>query len=369
MELEPEETMVIIISKTFTTRETMVNAITMRDWLTHAMGNGSEVVAQHMVACSSNVEGAKEFGINEENVFGFWDWVGGRYSVCSAVGAVPLSLQYGFDSFERFLSGARSIDRHFASAPMEKNLPIIMGLLGVWNISHLGFKTRAMHPYTEALVKLPAHIQQVDMESNGKHVTVHGEEVDFEVGEIDWGEPGTNGQHSFFQLLHMGQVVPCDFIGFCESQNPICEDGLPVSNHDELMANFFAQPDALANGKTAQECRDEGVPEWLIPHKTFSGNRPSMSILMRVLDAYTTGQLLALYEHRTAVEGFIWDLNSFDQWGVELGKTLATTVRKQISKSRYHNEEVTGFNSATTKLLNVYLGGSVGCVFEEEPVE
>ncbi len=322
-------------------------------------------VKKHIVACSSNLEQTEKFGIDSQNVFPFWNWVGGRYSVCSSVGALPLSLVYGFDVVEKFLAGARSIDSHFKNAPYERNLPILLGLLGVWNMSFLGHKSRAMHPYTEALNKLPAHIQQVDMESNGKHVSIHGQELDFEVGEIDFGEPGTLGQHSFFQLLHMGQTVPCTFIGFVESQNPICEDGEPVSNHDELMSNFFAQPDALATGKTAEECIAEGRPEWLVPHVTFTGNRPSLSLLLPVLNAYTTGQLLALFEHRTAVQGFIWDINSFDQWGVELGKELATKVRKQINQARYHGKSVKGFNPSTTRLIERYLYGSVGCAFSE----
>lgn len=363
--LDPEETMVIVVSKTFTTRETIVNAKTMRDWLWSAMGRGADVVSKHMVACSTNSAGTSAFGIDPQNVFPFWDWVGGRYSVCSSVGALPLSLMYGYDVFEKFLAGARSIDKHFLLAPFERNLPVLLGLLGVWNMSFLGYKSRAMHPYTEALNKLPAHIQQVDMESNGKHVSVHGRELDFDAGEVNFGEPGTLGQHSFFQLLHMGQVVPCTFIGFVESQYPICEDGEPVSNHDELMSNFFAQPDALATGKTADECRAEGRPEWLVPHVTFTGNRPSLTLLLPVLNAYTTGQLLALFEHRTAVQGFVWDINSFDQWGVELGKVLATKVRKQINQTRYHGKPVNGFNPSTKRLIERYLNGSVGCAFSE----
>lgn len=363
--LDPEETMMIIVSKTFTTRETLVNAKTVRTWLWDSLGNDDKVVAQHVIACSTNMEKTSEFGINPSNVFPFWDWVGGRYSVCSSVGALPLSLMYGYEVFDRFLAGARSVDTHLANTPLERNIPVIMGLLGVWNMSFLGYKSRAMHPYTEALNKLPAHIQQVDMESNGKHVTRAGVELDFDVGEVDFGEPGTLGQHSFFQLLHMGQVVPCTFIGFVESQNPTCQDGEPVSNHDELMSNFFAQPDALARGKTAEECRAEGRPEALIPHVTFTGNRPSLSLLLPVLNAYTCGQLLALFEHRTAVQGFVWDINSFDQWGVELGKVLATQVRKQLNQTRYHGRQITGFNSSTTNLIKRYLSGSVGCTFDE----
>ena len=363
--LDPEETIIIVVSKTFTTRETLVNAKTMRSWLWDTMGRDEQVVKKHIIACSTNLEKTAEFGIASENVFPFWDWVGGRYSVCSSVGALPLSLVYGYDIFDKFLAGARSIDKHLVSAPFERNLPILLGLIGVWNMTFMGYKSRAMHPYTEALNKLPAHIQQVDMESNGKHVSRHGKMLDFEVGEIDFGEPGTLGQHSFFQLLHMGQVVPCTFIGFVESQNPTCQDGEPVSNHDELMSNFFAQPDALATGKTAEECRAEGREESLIPHVTFTGNRPSLSLLLPVLNAYSCGQLLALFEHRTAVQGFIWDINSFDQWGVELGKVLATKVRKQINQSRYHGKAIVGFNPATKKLIERYLYGSVGCAFDE----
>jgi len=322
-DLDPEETLIVVVSKTFTTAETMLNARAMRQWLWDFMGNDKEVVRKHIVACSSisSIDKVKEFGIDIESYFfRFWDWVGGRYSVCSAVGAVPISLMYGFDLFERFLKGAQSLDEHFTTAPMEKNIPVIMGLLGVWNHSFLGYKTRTTLPYAEALLRLPSHIQQLDMESNGKVMTEYGVEVDYNVGEIDFGEPGTNGQHSFFQLLHMGQTAPCDFIGFCQSQHDLCLDNESLSSHDELMANFFAQPDALANGKTEDEVRAEGIEEELIPHRVFKGNRPSISLLMPKLTAYAAGQLLAIYEHRTAVQGFIWDINSFDQWGVELGK-------------------------------------------------
>ncbi|GJD10850.1 Glucose-6-phosphate isomerase, cytosolic [Galdieria sulphuraria] len=363
--LNPEETLAIVVSKTFTTRETSINAKTIKDWLIYHLGDSAETIKKHMVACSTNLDKVVKFGIAPENMFPFWDWVGGRYSVCSAVGALPISLQYGFDVFERFLQGAHSMDAHFRYAPLEGNLPVLLGLLGVWNMSFFfNYNARAIHPYSEALLRFPAHIQQLDMESNGKHVNIFGEAVDYPVGEIDFGEPGTNGQHSFFQLLHMGQVVPCDFIGFIESQNPVCEEGEPVSNHDELMANFFAQPDALAFGKTAEEVRQEGKSEWLTPHMVFTGNRPSSCLLMPVLDAYVTGQLLALYEHRTAVQGFLWEINSFDQFGVELGKVLANKVRKQLNESRYFNKEISGFNHSTTKLLNRYLEGSVGCAFE-----
>jgi glucose-6-phosphate isomerase len=259
-----------------------------------------------------------------------------------------------------FTQGANSIDKHFASAPLEKNIPVLMGLFGVWNMSFLGYKTRTVLPYAEALLKLPAHIQQVDMESNGKVMTKHGLEVDYPVGEIDFGEPGTNGQHSFFQLLHMGQTVPCDFIGFVQSQHDLCLDDENLSSHDELMANFFAQPDALANGRTAAEVRAEGVEEELVPHRTFKGNRPSLSLLLPKLTAYATGQILAIYEHRTAVQGFLWDINSFDQWGVELGKKLAIEVKDHLLEARQGGEDhkIKASNPASTRILNYYVNNS-----------
>eukprot|EP00188_Purpureofilum_apyrenoidigerum_P006322 Plantae.Rhodophyta-Purpureofilum_apyrenoidigerum.ctg9612.p1 GENE.Plantae.Rhodophyta-Purpureofilum_apyrenoidigerum.ctg9612~~Plantae.Rhodophyta-Purpureofilum_apyrenoidigerum.ctg9612.p1 ORF type:complete len:546 (+),score=104.96 Plantae.Rhodophyta-Purpureofilum_apyrenoidigerum.ctg9612:145-1638(+) len=351
--LNPETTLVVVVSKTFTTAETMLNARTMRRWITDALGN--DAVGKHVVAVSTNSEKVTGFGVEEQNMFGFWNWVGGRYSVCSAVGVLPLSLQYGFDIVLKFLEGARAMDDHFFSASPEKNLPVIMGLIGVWNSTYLGFSTRALLPYCQALLKLAPHIQQVDMESNGKRVKIDGSELQHEAGPINFGEPGTNGQHSFYQLMHQGRVVPADFIGFKESQNPIELEGENVSNHDELMSNFFAQPDALAIGKTAEECRAEGIPEELVPHKVFKGNRPSSSLLMQRLDAYELGRLLALFEHRTAVEGFVWDINSFDQWGVELGKVLATQVRTQLSKSRKEGGSISGFNPSTTALMKRYL--------------
>eukprot|EP00539_Tryblionella_compressa_P019594 CAMPEP_0178871216 /NCGR_PEP_ID=MMETSP0747-20121128/7489_1 /TAXON_ID=913974 /ORGANISM="Nitzschia punctata, Strain CCMP561" /LENGTH=853 /DNA_ID=CAMNT_0020538383 /DNA_START=1065 /DNA_END=3626 /DNA_ORIENTATION=+ len=361
-DLDPEETLIVIVSKTFTTAETMLNARTMRQWLWDFMGNDKDVVRKHVVACASvsATDKVKEFGIDTDKYFfRFWDWVGGRYSVCSAVGAVPISLMYGYDLFEQFLKGAQSIDRHFMTAPMDKNIPVIMGLLGIWNHSFLGYKTRTTLPYAEALLRLPSHIQQLDMESNGKVMTHHGIEVDYPVGEIDFGEPGTNGQHSFFQLLHMGQTAPCDFIGFCQSQHDLCLDGESLSSHDELMANFFAQPDALANGKTEEEVRAEGIEEELIPHRTFKGNRPSMSLLLPKLTAYATGQLLAIYEHRTAVQGFIWDINSFDQWGVELGKKLANDVKGHLINARKFDDHVIkASNPASSRILNYYVNNS-----------
>ncbi len=352
--LSPETTLVVVISKTFTTAETMLNARTLRKWLVDGLGEAS--VAKHMIAVSTSLKLVQEFGIDPANTFGFWAWVGGRYSVSSAVGVVPLSLQYGFEAVERFLAGARDVDDHFRDAPLRQNLPVIMGLLGVWNSTFLGSATRALLPYCQALLKLAPHIQQVDMESNGKRVNMAGEPVDFQTGEINFGEPGTNGQHSFYQLSHQGRVIPCDFIGFRQSQKPVELNGEPVSNHDELMANFFAQPDALACGKTEDQVRAEGVAEALVPHKVFTGNRPSVSLLADKLDAFTTGQILALYEHRTGVQGFVWGINSCAQWGVELGKVLAGQVRGQLTRSRKEDAPVGGFNPSTTGLLNRYLG-------------
>ncbi|GMH77466.1 hypothetical protein TrRE_jg9337, partial [Triparma retinervis] len=289
------------------------------------------------------------------NVFGFWDWVGGRYSVCSAVGVVPLSLQYGFPVMEAFLKGANNVDEHFFNAPLRSNIPVILGLLGVWNSTFMGYSTRCLLPYSQALKRLPAHIQQVDMESNGKSVSMDGSPLGFHAGEFNFGEPGTNGQHSFYQLLHQGRPAPADFIGFCKSQAPVTMEGERVNNHDELMANFFAQPDALAYGKTEKDCEAEGIPPALIPHKVFPGNRPSSSLLLTSLTAFSIGQLLSVYEHRTSVQGFIWGINSFDQWGVELGKALAGQVRNQIVESRGKGAQVAGFNQSTTMMLESYL--------------
>ncbi|XP_024027757.1 glucose-6-phosphate isomerase, cytosolic [Morus notabilis] len=354
--LNPETSLVVVVSKTFTTAETMLNARTLREWISAALGPSS--VAKHMVAVSTNLTLVEKFGIDPNNAFAFWDWVGGRYSVCSAVGVLPLSLQYGFSIVEKFLKGASSIDQHFYSAPYEQNIPVLLGLLSVWNVSFLGYPARAILPYSQALEKFAPHIQQVSMESNGKGVSIDGVPLPFETGEIDFGEPGTNGQHSFYQLIHQGRVIPCDFIGVVKSQQPVYLKGEVVSNHDELMSNFFAQPDALAYGKTIEQLQKENVPQHLIPHKTFSGNRPSLSLLLPSLNAYNIGQLLAIYEHRVAVQGFIWGINSFDQWGVELGKSLATQVRKQLHASRTKGEPVQGFNCSTTTLLTRYLEAS-----------
>lgn len=360
--LDPETTLCIIVSKTFTTAETMLNARTVKNWLeTYRAANLSSVdastmIAQHMVAVSTAIPKAVAFGIAEDNIFGFWDWVGGRFSVCSAVGMLPLAIQYGMPIMRSFLDGAHNMDTHFFEAPMKANLPVLLGLLGVWNSTFRGHASRAILPYAQALVRFAAHIQQLDMESNGKRVANDGSVLDYQCGEIIFGEPGTNGQHSFYQLIHQGRVIPAEFIGFCKSPSPISLEGEVVSNHDELMSNFFAQPDALAYGKTIDELKAAGVAPELHSHKEFEGNRPSLSLLFPELTPYSCGQLLALYEHRVAVQGFVWGINSFDQWGVELGKALAGGVRKQLSVSRADaGAPVTGFNPSTTAMLARYI--------------
>ena len=357
--LDAETTLVVIVSKTFTTAETMLNARTVKKWLLAKVpADAAATIDKHMVAVSTAIPKATDFGINAENIFGFWDWVGGRYSVCSAVGVLPLALQYGFDVVDEFLSGAHAMDTHFFQAPLESNLPVLLGLLGVWNASFMGYNSRAILPYAQALVRFAAHIQQVDMESNGKRVDSSGAVLPYECGEIIFGEPGTNGQHSFYQLVHQGRIIPAEFIGFCTSPAPVAFDPAqePVSNHDELMSNFFAQPDALAYGKSKEELVAEGVPPALIPHKEFPGNRPSLSLLFPALTPYSCGQLLALYEHRVAVQGFVWGINSFDQWGVELGKALAGNVRKQLQAVRADGAApIKGFNASTAALLAKYV--------------
>ncbi|KAJ1415987.1 glucose-6-phosphate isomerase [Ochromonadaceae sp. CCMP2298] len=353
--LDAESTLVIVVSKTFTTAETMLNARTIKKWLLDSVqGAPADVIRQHMIAVSTAIPKATAFGISADNVFGFWDWVGGRFSVSSAVGVVPLSLQYGFPVVQQFLAGAHSMDTHFFEAPLRSNLPVLLGLIGVWNSSFMGHNARAILPYAQALVRFAAHIQQVDMESNGKRVSIDGTPLPYQCGEIIFGEPGTNGQHSFYQLVHQGRTIPAEFIGFCKSPNPVHLAGEPVSNHDELMSNFFAQPDALAYGKTLAELVTEGVPAHLHAHKEFPGNRPSLSLLFPELNAYSCGQLLSLYEHRVAVQGFVWGINSFDQWGVELGKALAGNVRTQLVAGR-GGAEVAGFNASTTAMLQKYL--------------
>eukprot|EP00437_Effrenium_voratum_P069548 CAMPEP_0181512586 /NCGR_PEP_ID=MMETSP1110-20121109/62050_1 /TAXON_ID=174948 /ORGANISM="Symbiodinium sp., Strain CCMP421" /LENGTH=543 /DNA_ID=CAMNT_0023642407 /DNA_START=37 /DNA_END=1669 /DNA_ORIENTATION=- len=352
--LNAETTLVVIISKTFTTAETMLNAKTVKAWLVKELGS-EDCVAKHVVACSTALDKTKAFGIDSNNVFGFWDWVGGRFSVWSAVGVLALSLQYGFGTVNQFLEGGHAMDEHFQKASAKENLPLILGLLDVWNGSLLGYEGVAILPYCQALLRFVPHIQQLDMESNGKSVQMDGTAVAVPTGAINFGEPGTNGQHSFYQLMHQGRVVPSHFLGFASSQNPVELAGEAVSNHDELMSNFFAQPDALALGKTAEELKAEGVPEKLIAHKTFPGDRPSLSLLMPTCNAFWLGQLLALYEHRTAVIGWLLNVNSFDQWGVELGKVLAKEVRGYLSQARKGAADDSKFLSPTKKLLAKYL--------------
>ena len=323
--LDPAETMFIVSSKTFTTVETMTNARTAREWLTATLGTGA--VAAHFVAVSTNAAEVAKFGIDPGNMFGFWDWVGGRYSMESAIGLSTM-LAIGPEQFRAMLAGSHAMDLHFRTAPFEHNLPVLMGVLAVWYADFFGAETVAVLPYDQYLVRFPAYLQQLTMESNGKHVTLEGRRVDYPTGPIYWGEPGTNGQHSFYQLLHQGtRLVPADFIGFCQSLNPIGE------HQDLLMANLFAQTEALAFGKTTEEVRAEGTPEWLVPHRVFEGNRPTTTILAERLTPEALGKLVALYEHSVFTQGAIWQIDSFDQWGVELGKVLATRIVPELTSA------------------------------------
>ncbi|HTQ03011.1 MAG TPA: glucose-6-phosphate isomerase [Polyangiaceae bacterium] len=319
----PEETLFIVCSKTFTTLETLENAKTARAWLVGKLGSDA-AVAKHFVAVSTNGVEVAKFGIDTANMFGFWDWVGGRYSVDSAIG-LSLMVAIGPAGFRDFLAGFREIDEHFRSAPFEKNLPVVMGVLGVFYNNFFGAETHAVLPYDQYLARLPAYLQQLDMESNGKRVDLAGRPVDYQTGPIIWGEPGTNGQHAFYQLIHQGtKLIPCDFIGFLRSENPLGK------HHDLLMANLFAQSEALAFGKTAEEVRAEGVKPELVPHRTFPGDRPSSTLLLDRMTPAALGRLIALYEHKVFVQGTIWGVNSFDQWGVELGKVLAKRIASEI---------------------------------------
>ena len=322
-DLDPEETLFIISSKTFTTLETMTNAHTARDWTLKTLKD-SAAVAKHFVAVSTNAEQVAKFGIDTANMFEFWDWVGGRYSMDSAIGLSTM-LAIGPDNFRAMLGGFHEMDEHFRTAPFERNLPVIMGLLGLWYNNFFGTQTVAVLPYEQYLKRFPAYLQQLTMESNGKHVTLDGTEVAYQTGPIYWGEPGTNGQHSFYQLIHQGtKLIPCDFIGFIQPLNPL------GNHHDLLLANVFAQAEALAFGKTSQEVRAEGTPEWLVPHKTFEGNRPSSTILLERLTPAALGKLVALYEHSVFTQGATWNIDSFDQWGVELGKALAARIIPEL---------------------------------------
>jgi glucose-6-phosphate isomerase len=323
-DLDPAETLFIVSSKTFTTLETMTNAASARAWTVAGLGTDA-AVAKHFVAVSTNTEGVRAFGIDPDNMFGFWDWVGGRYSMDSAIGLSTM-LAIGPDGFGEMLAGFHAMDEHFRTTPLAENLPVLMGLLAVWYANFFDAQTVAVLPYDQYLRRFPAYLQQLTMESNGKSVTLDGSPVDYQTGAIFWGEPGTNGQHSFYQLIHQGtRLVPVDFIGFSRGLNPLGE------HHDILMANVFAQGEALAFGKTPDQVRAEGTPEWLVPHRTFPGNRPSTTILAEQLTPRILGTLVALYEHSVFVQGVIWDIDSFDQWGVELGKVLAQRIVPELS--------------------------------------
>jgi glucose-6-phosphate isomerase len=343
-DLDPAETLFLVCSKTFTTLETLTNARTARDWLVAKLGDAA-AVAKHFVAVSTNAGEVAKFGIDTANMFGFWDWVGGRYSVDSAVGLSVL-LAIGGDRFREFLAGFRAMDEHFRAAPFDRNLPVVLALLGVWYRDFLGASSHAVLPYDQYLRRFPAYLQQLDMESNGKRVTRDGTLLDVASGPIVWGEPGTNGQHAFFQLLHQGtELVPCDFLGFCTSLNPLGD------HHDLLMANLFAQTEALAFGKTAEEVAAESVAAALVPHRTFPGNRPSSTLLANRLTPATLGALIALYEHKVFVQGVVWDVNSFDQWGVELGKVLATRIAREIASE---SEPALAHDASTNALIRRY---------------
>jgi glucose-6-phosphate isomerase len=322
--LDAAETLFLISSKTFTTLETMTNAHTARDWALAALGGDESSIAKHFVAVSTNAPEVAKFGIDTANMFEFWDWVGGRYSMDSAIGLSTM-LAIGPDNFRAMLNGFHLMDEHFRSTPFERNLPALIGLLGVWYNNFFGAQTLAVLPYEQYLKRFPAYLQQLTMESNGKHVTRDGKEIDYQTGPIYWGEPGTNGQHSFYQLIHQGtKLIPCDFIGFYKPLNPLGR------HHDLLIANVFAQTEALAFGKTAEEVRAEGTPDWLVPHRVFEGNRPSNTIMMDELTPEALGKLVALYEHVVFTQGTIWSIDSFDQWGVELGKVLALRIVPQL---------------------------------------
>jgi glucose-6-phosphate isomerase len=323
-DLEPAETMFIVSSKTFTTLETMTNAQSARDWLLKGLGGNVKAVAKHFVAVSTNAEKVSAFGIDTANMFGFWDWVGGRYSMDSAIGLSTM-LAVGPENFRALLAGFHAMDEHFRTVPFEKNLPVIMGLLSVWNTNFLGAETVAVLPYEQYLKRFPAYLQQLTMESNGKHVTLDGEKVNYQTGPVYWGEPGTNGQHSFYQLIHQGtRLIPCDFIAFGHALTSLGR------HHDILLANVLAQSEALAFGKTPEEVKAEGTAEALVPHRVFEGNRPSNVILAAKLTPEVLGKLVALYEHIVFTQGTVWHVNSFDQWGVELGKALAQRIIPEL---------------------------------------
>ncbi len=343
--LNAEETLFIVSSKTFTTLETMTNANTARAWMLKELGGDESAIAKHFVAVSTNAVEVSKFGIDTANMFGFWDWVGGRYSMDSAIGLSTM-IAVGPENFRAMLAGFHEIDEHFRTAPFEKNLPVLLGLLTVWYINLFGANTVAILPYEQYLKRFPAYLQQLTMESNGKHVTLEGARVNYETCPIYWGEPGTNGQHSFYQLIHQGtRLIPCDFIAFAKTLNPL------GSHHDILLANVFAQAEALAFGKTADQVRAEGTPEWLVPHRVFEGNRPSNVILTDKLTPEVLGKLVALYEHSVFVQGTVWRVNSFDQWGVELGKALAQRIIPELESTA---EPKLTHDSSTNNLIRRY---------------
>ena len=343
-DLDPEETLFIVSSKTFTTLETLTNAHSAREWLVHALGS-EQAVAKHFVAVSTNAKEVEKFGIDTQNMFEFWDWVGGRYSYDSAIG-LSLMIAIGPEQFSEMLAGFHAMDEHFRTTPFERNLPVLLGLIGIWYNNFFGAQTVAILPYDYYLGQLPAYFQQLDMESDGKHVDLQGRPVNYQTGPIIWGQPGTNGQHAFYQLIHQGtKLIPCDFIGFCQTLNPLGR------HHDLLMANFFAQTEALAFGKTAEEVAADGVPAFQVPHRTFEGNRPTNTLLAERLTPETLGKIIALYEHKVFVQGTIWDINSFDQWGVELGKVLANRIIPELESKE---EPKLTHDSSTNRLIERY---------------
>jgi len=344
-DLDPAETLFIVSSKTFTTLETMTNAQTARAWSLAGLGGDEKSVAKHFVAVSTNEAEVSKFGIDTANMFGFWDWVGGRYSMDSAIGLSTM-IAVGPENFRAMLSGFHEMDEHFRTAPFEANLPVLMGLLAVWYNDFFGAQTVAVLPYEQYLKRFPAYLQQLTMESNGKHVTLAGKPVSHDTGPIYWGEPGTNGQHSFYQLIHQGtRLIPCDFIAFTKALNPLGR------HHDMLLANVFAQTEALAFGKTPEQVKAEGTPDWLVPHRVFEGNRPSNTILAQQLDPQTLGKLIALYEHSVFTQGTVWNIDSFDQWGVELGKVLAQRIIPELENPA---EPVLNHDSSTNTLIRRY---------------
>jgi glucose-6-phosphate isomerase len=348
LDLKPEETLFLVASKTFTTLETMTNAHTAREWSLAGLGGDEAAVAKHFVAISTNAKEVAKFGIDTENMFGFWDWVGGRYSMDSAIGLSTM-IAIGPENFAAMLAGFHAMDQHFRTAPFAQNLPALLGLLTLWYTDFFDAQTIAILPYEQYLKRFPAYLQQLTMESNGKHVTLAGTHVDYDTSPVYWGEPGTNGQHSFYQLIHQGtRLIPCDFIGFLKGLNPLGR------HHDMLMANVFAQAEALAFGKTAAEVKAEGVPDALVPHKVFEGNRPSNVILAEVLTPEVLGKLVALYEHSVFTQGAVWNIDSFDQWGVELGKVLATKILGELESP---TEPAMTHDSSTASLIRRYRAG------------